>query len=115
MIMWGNHDLAGDIIETGKVTSLLEADTAEVIVGDGKKKAQTHVDVNYTMGDQTFKTRVKRGATIAEFREKSFSFVEVFSPSGRSFLLHDHGGRRTQERSWRRHGQRFPRTEAATK
>jgi hypothetical protein len=53
------------------VTSLREADMVEVIVDDGKNKRQTHVDVNYTVGDQTFKTRVRRTATMAEFREST--------------------------------------------
>jgi hypothetical protein len=70
MIMWGNHYREGNIVETGKVASLKESDIVEVIVDDGKKKPQTHVDVNYTVGDQIFKTRVKRTDTIAEFRER---------------------------------------------
>jgi hypothetical protein len=77
--MCGNHYREGNIIETGKVTSLRDADLVEVIVYDGKKKPQTHVGVNYTVGDQTFKTRVKRTATIAEFRE-SISYAHKGKP-----------------------------------
>jgi hypothetical protein len=79
MIMWGNHYRDGNIIEAGKVTSLLETDMVEVIVDDGKKKAQTHVDVSYTGSDQTYKTRVKRTATIAEFKE-SISYAHKGGP-----------------------------------
>jgi hypothetical protein len=68
-IMWGNHYRAGIIIETGKVTTHEDADMVEVIVDDGKPKTQTHVEVNYAVGNETFKTRVKKGTTIAEFRE----------------------------------------------
>jgi hypothetical protein len=41
----------------------------EVIVGDGKKRNQSHVDVNYVIGDQAFKTRVRRTLTMSELRE----------------------------------------------
>jgi hypothetical protein len=68
-ILWGNHYRAGTIIETGKVTSLEEADMVEVLAECGNAPTQTHVDVNYTVGSETFKTRVKNGTTIAEFRE----------------------------------------------
>jgi hypothetical protein len=68
-IMWGHHYRAGSIIETGKVTSLEEADMLEVIVDDGKAQLQTHVDVKYTVGTETFTASVRKGTTIGDFRE----------------------------------------------
>jgi flagella basal body P-ring formation protein FlgA len=62
-----NPDSIG--IEAGKVTSLEEADTVEVLVDLGSLPPQTHVDVDYVIGSESFKTRVKKGTTIGQFRE----------------------------------------------
>jgi hypothetical protein len=57
------------LIETGKVTTLEEADSVEVLVDSGLLPLQTHIDVDYTIGSQSFKTLVKTGTTIGQFRE----------------------------------------------
>jgi hypothetical protein len=67
--MWGNHYRAGTIVEAGKGMTLEEMDMVEVLVDDGRPKTQTHVDVKYTVGSETFSTRVKNGTTIAQFGE----------------------------------------------
>jgi hypothetical protein len=51
-IMWGNHLRSGDIIETGRVTTLEEADFVEILVDSGAAPTVTHIDVRYKIGQK---------------------------------------------------------------
>jgi hypothetical protein len=73
-IIWGNHLRSGDIIETGHVTTLEEADFVEILVDNGAAPAQTHIEVKYKLGSETFDTRVRKDATIGDLKE-ALSYV----------------------------------------
>jgi hypothetical protein len=69
MFIWKKtHYREGNIIEAGKVSSLEEGDAVEILVDSGAPPTQTHVDIRYMIGTETFSTRVKKGTTIEELR-----------------------------------------------
>jgi hypothetical protein len=68
-ILWGHYYRSGDIIESGKATSLEEADRVEILFDNGSRPPQTHVDVDYVIGTERFKIRVKKGTTVEQFQE----------------------------------------------
>jgi hypothetical protein len=53
-VLWANHYREGNVIGTGKVTSLTVADSVEIIVEE-KKKPQ-HCEVSYTVARQRLGT-----------------------------------------------------------
>jgi hypothetical protein len=73
-IMWGNHLRSGDIIESGRVTTLEEADFVEILVDSGAAPTLTHIDVRYAIGSEVFSTRVRKDATIGDLKE-SLTYV----------------------------------------
>jgi hypothetical protein len=71
-IMWGDHLRAGSIIETGKVSTLEEADFVEIIVDQGTLPSApaNQVEIDYVIGNERYKINVKKGMTIEKLREK---------------------------------------------
>jgi hypothetical protein len=69
-VAWGKHCRGGLEIESGKVTTLEEADSVEIIVDEKKKKSQ-QCEVTYTVGDETqvYKSMVRKESTIGQIRE----------------------------------------------
>jgi hypothetical protein len=69
-VAWGNPYRDGRAVENGKVTSLTEPDSVEIIVEEGKKPTQQ--EASYVIGDQpqVFKIIVRRTLTIGEVKER---------------------------------------------
>jgi hypothetical protein len=74
--MWGHHYRSGDITESGKVTSLEEADSVEILVDQGlippqpQPKSQTQVEVDYVIGTERFKIQVRKGFTVDDLQNR---------------------------------------------
>jgi hypothetical protein len=70
-VAWGNHHHEGRIIESGKVTSLTEADSVEIIIEERKKKL-TEQEISYRLRDQPQVDKItdRRTSAIGELRER---------------------------------------------
>jgi hypothetical protein len=68
--MWGHHYRSGDILESGKVTSLEEADTVEILVDQGSLPPATQVEVDYTIGSEHFQIQIRKGSTIEDLQQR---------------------------------------------
>jgi hypothetical protein len=57
-VAWGKHYREGLEIEAGKVTSLVEADSVEILLEEGKKKKSQQGEVS-----------VRKSSTLGQIRE----------------------------------------------
>jgi hypothetical protein len=69
-VMWGDHIREGSIIETGKVTTLDEADFVEIIVDQAPLPQSNQVEVDYMVGTESYKITVRRGTTVEQLRDR---------------------------------------------